>query len=118
VGRSPAYIELQGRSTIPDGRLTLLIDGREVYRRELAFSGDRGSLTRLLDRVRPAAGGETFGAVIETPPGRRVVEAVLSTPTQEQHRSSVVVELQNGATEKLRLIAGRSSGSPVSLRHD
>ena len=119
VWNDPAYIELHGRSTIPAGKLTLFIDGREVYRRDLAFSGERGSLTKLFDKLRPASGGETFEAVIEAPPGRRVVEAVVAEPeTAEQHRSSVVVDLEDGATEKLRLIAGRSNRPPVSLKRD
>jgi hypothetical protein len=116
---APAYLELHGRSTIQEGTLTVFLDGREVYRRDLAFSGDRATLTKLLGPIRPAAGGETFETVIETTAGRHEVEAVLAeTADGRVHRSSVVVELEDRGSERLRLIAGKTRGAPMSLKRD
>jgi serine/threonine protein kinase len=119
LGGDPAYIEFQGRSTIAAGELTLFIDGKEVYRRDLAFTDDRNRVVKLVDKVRPGTGGERFEAVIETSPGRHEVEAVLAeNGSDEEHRSSVVVELDERATERLKLIAGKAHGSPVTLKRD
>ncbi len=115
----PAYIEFHGRSTVEAGELTLFIDGEQVYSRELAFTGKRHSLSKFVDKLRPATGGETFEAVIETSPGRHEVEAVLAeTESGEEHRSSVVVELDDRATERLKVIAGKLHGAPLTLKRD
>lgn len=119
LGGDPAYIEFHGRSTIEEGELTVLVDGEEVYHRDLAFTGDRSGVFKLVEKVRPAAGGETFETVIETSPGRHEVEVVLAeTGSDEKHRSSVVVELDESATARLKLIAGKTHGAPVTLKRD
>jgi predicted Ser/Thr protein kinase len=119
LGSDPAYIEFQGRSTIEDGELTLFIDGEKVYHRDLAFTDDRNRVVKLVGKVRPGTGGETFEALIKTSPGRHEVEAVVEeSGSDEEHRSSVVVELDERDTERLKLIAGKTHGAPVTLKRD
>ena len=118
-GSDPAYIELQGRSLVRDGKLTITIDGEEVYRRDLEFAGDRGSMSKWIDKVRPANGGETFEAIFETTAGRREIEAVLTeADAGETHRSSVIVDLADRDTATLKLIAGNTHGAPLALKRD
>ncbi|MDX1389001.1 MAG: serine/threonine-protein kinase [Acidobacteriota bacterium] len=115
----PAYVEFSGRSTVESGELTLYIDGEEVYSRELAFTGNRNALSKFVDKLRPAAGGETFEAIVKTSSGRHEVEAVLAeSTTGEEHRSSVVIELDDRATERLKVIAGKLHGAPLTLKRD
>ncbi|MDX1387725.1 MAG: serine/threonine-protein kinase [Acidobacteriota bacterium] len=119
LSSDPAYIEFHGRSTVEEGELTLFIDGEQVYSRELAFTGNRNSLQKFVDKLRPAAGGETFEAVIKTSPGRHEVEALLAeSGSGEEYRSSVVVELDDRATERLKVIAGKLHGAPLTLKRD
>ena len=60
---------------------------------------------------------ETFEAYIELRPGKHEITAnVEQRGAQRAMRDTVVVELQPGETRRLRLVAGRSRGSPISLR--
>ena len=118
-GSDPAYVEIQGRSLIADGRLTVTVDGEEVYRRDLAFAGERGTMSKWIGKVRPASGGETFEAILETTAGRREIEAVLvEAGSGETYRSSVVLDLEGRHTETLKLFAGKKNGAPLTLKRD
>jgi tRNA A-37 threonylcarbamoyl transferase component Bud32 len=109
-----AWLRLQAKSSMHDASLSLLVDGREVYERELAAPEKPGALRRLID-----PGSETFEAWIRVRPGKREIAAVV-TPAGAGHpsRDSIVVELEPGEKRRLRLVAGRTLGTPVSLKLD
>jgi serine/threonine-protein kinase len=109
-----AWLRLQARSSMHDASLSVLIDGREVYTRDLEAPQKPGALRRLID-----PGNETFEAWIRVRPGKREIAAVV-TPDGDGNpsRDSIVVELEPGEKRRLRLVAGRALGAPVSLRLD
>jgi len=108
-----AFLELEARCSVPNGRLTVLVDGDEVYRRALdAPEQPRNLLKKVLDHS-----PETFEAYIEVPPGKHEITAnVVRHGEDRPLRDTIVVELEPGETRKLRLVAGRSHGSPISLK--
>ena len=111
-----AYLKLDGRSTVVDGELRLLVDGKEVYSRRLASVESTGKGKGLLKKLHPSA-GESFEAWIEVRPGKHEVEALVTAAGEESvYRSSVVIDLEDGETRKLKLTAGRSLGALVSLK--
>ncbi len=109
-----AWLRLQAKSSMHDASLSLLVDGREVYERELEAPDKPGGLRRLID-----PGSETFEAWIRVRPGKREIAAVV-TPAGagSPSRDSIVVELEPGEKRRLRLVAGRALGTPVSLKLD
>ena len=110
----PAHLKLDARSSLSSGRLSLLVDGHEVYSRDLAAPARGNVFTRVLRRDQ-----ETFQSWIRVPPGRHELAAQVTaqgeTPGQ---RNSIVVDLRAGETRTLRMVAGRTFGSPVSLKMD
>ena len=111
----PAHLRLDAKSTLETGRLSLLLDGQEVYSRRLSAprSGNR-VLGKMLGRNQ-----ETFEEWIQVPPGRHELAArVISEESGSELGDSVVVDLKAGETKTLRMVAGRSFGSPVSLKID
>ncbi|HKQ60336.1 MAG TPA: hypothetical protein VJS92_03565, partial [Candidatus Polarisedimenticolaceae bacterium] len=113
--RKSAYLELDARSGLPSGTLTLLVDGDTVFARELAAPAPRSGGRRLIDRVFKR-GLESFGAHIAVPPGHhelvgRVAAAGIAAPLEDR----LVVELAPGETRTLRLVAGRSFNTRLSL---
>ncbi len=111
----PAHLKLDGKSNIEKGKLSLLVDGREVYSRHLAApNGGRGVFNKLLGKDQ-----EAFEGWIRIAPGKHeVVAQVLPTGEAEGYRGSVMVDLKAGEVRTLRLAAGRSRGTPVSLKLD
>ena len=110
-----AWLRLQAKSSMRDASLSVLVDGREVFERELAAPERKpGALRRLID-----PGNETFEAWIRVRPGKREIAAVV-TPAGAgpSSRDSIVVDLGPGEKRRLRLVAGRSLGTPVSLKLD
>jgi hypothetical protein len=60
---------------------------------------------------------ETFEAWIKIPPGKHEVTArVTPGDAGAGAQSSVVVDLGRGEVRRLRLVAGRSLGAPLSLK--
>lgn len=114
LGR-PAHLRLEARSSIEAGSLSLRVDGREVYSRRLAApSAGSGAFDRILGRNQ-----ETFEGWIRIPPGRHEVAArVRAEGSGSPFQDSIVVDLKAGETRTLRMVAGRSFGTPVSLRMD
>ncbi|MCI0659350.1 MAG: serine/threonine protein kinase [Acidobacteria bacterium] len=111
----PAHLKLDARSTLETGRLSLLLDGQEVYSRQLSAprTGNR-VLGKLLRRDQ-----ESFEDWIRVPPGRHELAArVISEEAGPQFGDSLVVDLKAGETRTLRMVAGRTFGTPVSLKLD
>jgi len=111
----PANLRLDARSSIEAGSLSLRVDGREVYSRRLAApSGGRGAFDKILGRNQ-----ETFEGWIRISPGRHEVEAqVRAKGSVSPFQDSIVVDLKAGETRTLRMVAGRSFGTPVSIKVD
>jgi tRNA A-37 threonylcarbamoyl transferase component Bud32 len=112
LGRA-AYLQLDAKSGVAAGRLTVLVDGREVYGRDLA-APDPGAkvFARMLGRNQ-----ESFEAWIKVPPGKHEVTArVTPGDSGAEAQSSVVVDLGRGEVRRLKLVAGRSLGAPLSLK--
>jgi serine/threonine protein kinase len=111
----PAHLKLDARSTLETGRLSLLLDGQEVYSRQLSAprSGNR-VLGKLLRRDQ-----ESFEEWIRVSPGRHELAArVFAEGGGPEFGDSLVVDLKAGETRTLRMVAGRTFGSPVSLKLD
>jgi predicted Ser/Thr protein kinase len=114
--RGRARVELEGTSSVRSGTLTLTVDGRRVYTRELSAEGPRRA--RLL---RKAVGikEESFNASIGVRPGKHEIVASLeSDEGQTRHQQRVVVDMGRGEQRTLRLSAGSAYGAPLSLKLD
>jgi hypothetical protein len=117
-GSRDAYLRLDGRSDV-GGRLTLLVDGEERYARDLAEPRKKArGLGKIKRMIEPAH--ETFEAWIEISPGKHEVEARVAANNEDEDsfRDSIVVDLDPGEKRRLRLVAGRSFGEPLSLKLD
>jgi len=111
----PAHLKLDAKSTFETGRLSLLLDGQVVYTRQLSApkTGNR-VLGKLLGRNH-----ESFEEWIQVPPGRHELAArVFSEEAGPEFGDSLVVDLKAGETRTLRMVAGRTFGTPVSLKLD
>jgi serine/threonine protein kinase len=112
----PAHLKLDARSTIEAGILSLEVDGREVYSRRLsAPARSKGKVfNRMLGRDQ-----ETFEGWIPVSPGKHEVAAhVVPESSDRPLQDSIVVDLKAGETRTLRMVAGRSFGTPLSLKVD
>lgn len=109
------FLKLDAKSAIEFGMFRLLVDGEEVYQRELAGPGEkRGLLKKVLDRDL-----ETFEAWIKVTPGKHEVIAQVDTPGgPTTYRDTIVVDLERGETRRLKLAAGRTFSSGFSLKAD
>ena len=115
LGGKKAYLKLDAKSGVESGQLTLLVDGEEVYRRELsAPRTGHGFIKKMLDKDL-----ETFEAWIETSPGKHEVAAhIARLDGTSVYRDTVVVDLEPGETRRLKLSAERKYGSALSLKAD
>ena len=93
----------------------MLVDGDEVYRRELSAPPQaRGFVKKMLNQDL-----ETFEAWIDIAPGKHeVVAHVLPTGATSEYRDTIVVDLEPGETRKIKLAVGRMFGSALSLKSD
>jgi hypothetical protein len=113
-----AHLHLQGKSSVDGGQLSLLVDGKEVYARDLLESRSKrkkkGLFKKILDQPH-----DHFEARIQVEPGQHEVQ-VLVTPdgAAAPYRSSVVVLFESGETRNLRLVAGGLFTKPLSLKVD
>jgi len=109
-----AYLQIRGESSVSSGSLTVTVDGKRAYSRDLEARGNKamGLMKRVVGK-----GEESFDAWIEVTPGRHEVVAYVVTDDKPTgYQDSVTVEVERGETLKLRLSAGRSFGTPVALR--
>jgi hypothetical protein len=109
-----AYLLLDAKSSIEAGTFTLLVDGEEVYTRKLALEQPhKGLLGKVFRNV------ETFEALIEVPAGaHEVVGRIVPNDDSFVFQDTVVVNLEPRRTHKLRMTAGRTFGSQLSLKVD
>ena len=110
-----AHFELEAKSMIEKGKLTILVDGDKVYSRRLSSKNNnkpKGLLKKLID-PKP----ETFEATIKVSPGMHEITAsILPEGASNPYQDSVIVAVESGETRKLKLTAGRPLGSTVSLK--
>ena len=111
----PAHLRLEAKSTVQEGRMSLTLDGEEVYSRRLSAPRSGNAVVgKLLRRNH-----ESFEDWIRIPPGKHEVAArVFSEDAGPDFHDSIVVDLKAGEVRTLRMVAGRSFGSPVSLKLD
>jgi serine/threonine-protein kinase len=109
-----AYLHLDAKSSVPEGAFALLVDGEEVYSRELSGKdAPKGLLRKALGNA------ETFEALIAVSPGRHeVVARIVPEDEWKEYQTSIVVEIDARQTRRLKLRAGRAFGSPLSLKAD
>lgn len=109
-----AYFHLDAKSSVPEGAFALLVDGEEVYSRELSGKdAPKGLLRKALGNA------ETFEALIAVSPGRHeVVARIVPEDEWKQYEDTIVVEIDARQTRKLRMRAGRIFGAPLSLKAD
>jgi hypothetical protein len=111
-----SFLKILGRSSVRSGRLTLRVDGAEVYVRELI--AETGKAKRFFKRMFGKA-GESFETTVEVEPGRHeIVAHVAMTDDGSGYDSRIVLEIAAGATRELHLIAGRKLGPPMSLTEE
>jgi serine/threonine protein kinase len=110
-----AHFQLEAKSSVEKGKLTILVDGDKVYSRQLSSKNNnkpKGLLKKLID-PKP----ETFEATIKVSPGMHEITAsILPEGASDPHQDTVMVAVESGETRKLKLTAGRPLGSTVSLR--
>jgi len=112
-GNETAYLELEAKSAVESGKLTLLVDGKKVYSRRLsAPQKSKGLIKKFLDQNQ-----ETFEKRIKIDPGKHKITAhVLPKGASSPYKDSVVFAIEPGETRRLKLVAGRSIGSSLSLK--
>jgi hypothetical protein len=106
-----SYVELDARSLVEAGTLTLFVDGEEIYVRELssAPSPTRGVFKK--GRI-----AEEFDAQLELAAGEHELVARVELDGESNgHEQSIVLDLVPGATQTLKLVAGRKR-RPISLK--
>jgi hypothetical protein len=113
--RASAYLVIEARSLVKDGTIKILVDGREVYQRRLCAEEGAGAQPKKIFRRRE----ETFSIRIEVEPGPHTVAAqVFSEGKPAGHEDSAQVDPGAHESARLRLVAGRLLGPPVSLTTD
>ena len=111
-----AFVELEGKSSVRSGTLTLSVDGRNVYSRELSADGSKG--VRLLKKA-VGVKEERFNKSIGIAPGTHEIVALLeSGDGGTQHQKRVIIDVERGDRRKLVLSAGSGYGAPLSLKVD
>ncbi len=112
AGHGDAYLHLDGRSSVAGGRLTVLVDGEEVYSHQL--SGVGGLVDRLVDKQH-----ETFETHVKVDDGaHRIVAAVWDTKGKPLHETTLLVDLKPGEIRQLDVLVGEAFGAPLSLTTD
>jgi predicted Ser/Thr protein kinase len=113
LGGGEAYLKLDAKSSVEAGELIVEVDGEQVYARRLAApQSKKGLLKKMLEQNQ-----ETFEAWIEMDPGKHeVIARVVPDGDERGYRDTVVVDLEPGETRRLKLVAGRSFGTPLSLK--
>jgi uncharacterized protein with GYD domain len=109
-----AYLALEARSSVKEGTLTLLVDGSEVFSRSLSTE-DR-SMKRFFKKVSGKV-HESFETRIPVSAGRHEVVAIVETRRSETpYEDSVTIDMEPGEIQTITLVAGRTFGSPLTLK--
>jgi serine/threonine-protein kinase len=113
AGDEKAYVELRASSSVPSGSLSLLVDGTEVYNRNLSAPvAKRNLLKKMLRR-----GEESFEDRIVIPAGAHELVARVSYADGGPVREATLgLNLERGETRAIRLHAARKRNAPLVLR--
>jgi hypothetical protein len=108
-----AWLELDATSKVKSGSLTVLVDGAEVYSRQLSTT-ERGAerfFKKVAGRVQ-----EEFDASIPIAPGEHEIVARVSMERRDEpYEAAVFINVESGESRRLTLVAGKTFGSPLSL---
>jgi serine/threonine protein kinase len=119
--KEDAHLLLDAKSRV-DGRLEILVDGREVLSRTLVSPdpppGQERAFFKKISQSLAGPDYENFEALVDVDPGRREVEVVITPESGDPYRSALILELEPGQTRRLKLVAGRALGSSLSFRAD
>lgn len=111
-----ATILLEGRNSLQDGELTLLVDGEEAYSRPL---GATRKEARLFGKKLFEYGQEKYEARIGVSPGRHEILARVMAGRDggPVYEDSAIVAVEPGGDLRIKVVSGRP-GSGVSLKID
>jgi len=110
---SNAWLELDAKSKVKSGTLTVLVDGAEVYSR--ALSTDERGASRFLKKIAGRV-QEEFEAKIPVSPGEHKVTARVSMQRRDEpYETTVWIDLESGESQGLELVAGKTFGRALSL---
>jgi serine/threonine protein kinase len=113
-GGEQAHLKIAGESSVKSGTLTLFVDGKQVYSRELAAKGNKamGLIKKVVGK-----GQESFETWVDVSPGRHEVRAsVVTRDNPSGYHDRVTVDLEEGETRKLKVVAGKAFNTPLDLR--
>ena len=109
-----AYLEIDGRSLVPQGQFTLLVDGKEVYSRALSRPKTKNLLQRMVHRT-----AETWGTRLDLLPGRHeIVARIVPDGWTTGYQETITVVLKARATRSLHIVAGTVRREEISLSLD
>ena len=112
-GGGGAHLKIAGESSFKSGTLTITVDGKQVYSRALEARGNKamGLLKKVVGK-----GQESFEAWVEVPAGRHeVVAYVVTSDKPSGYHDSVMVDLERGETQNLKILAGKAN-TPLALK--
>jgi len=112
-GGGGAHLKIAGESSVRSGTLTITVDGKQVYSRALEARGNKamGLLKKVVGK-----GQESFEAWVEVSPGRHEIVAYVVTPDKPSgYHDSVMVDLERGETQNLKVSAGKAN-APLVLK--
>jgi serine/threonine-protein kinase len=113
-GGGGAHLKISGESSVKAGTLTITVDGKQVYSRELAARGNKavGFFKKVVGK-----GQESFEAWVEVSPGRHEVVAYVATADKPSgYQDSVMIDLERGETQNLKVLAGKAFNTPLALK--
>ena len=97
-----------------NGTIRLFVDGEEIYSRVL--SNETPKFKRLLKRAMNKS-VEEFEARIPIAPGVHEVIARLEIDGKsKEYGASLKIDLLAGTTREIKLVAGRTFGSPLAIK--
>lgn len=119
VERAPAphptaRLDVQLKNNLKEGRLSLFLDGDEIYSTDL--ESDDGRLARAFKKTVGKA-GQRVGTELEIPAGAHTLSAhLLNTAKSKEFDESIEIDLDAGSAGTLRIITGRTFGRDLALR--
>ena len=109
----PASLQLIVKSSLKSGRVTLTVDGEEVYSADIASESKRWQRIYKKATLRSDRDLETQ---IEMTPGAHEVKVYVYNAAKERwHEQSVDVDLEPGEMRTLRVVTGRMVGRRLTV---
>lgn len=109
----PASVTLSISSSVKQGRLTVLVDGRQAFSSELA--NDSKKFKRFYRKALGQA-HQQAGATFELPAGRHTISALLEVEGKsKRYERSIEIEVEAGGSQVLEIVAGKSFGRRLTL---